>query len=89
MSTSIDQTAARITADDIASVAQAGIDRALAARAQASELTSDEIAAVGGGALTGLNLLTKPALQLNPGILAGPYPIQPATTIGSLSVTRY
>ncbi len=89
MSTSNDKAAARITADDIASVAQAGIDRALAARAQASELSEEEIAAVGGGASTSLNLLGKPILQINPGTLAGPYPVHPTGIAGLLNTTRF
>jgi hypothetical protein len=65
--------AARIVHDDIARIAQAGVTRALAARATLSELSADQLAAVSGGASLAL---ASTFVFTRPGLLAGPYPVE-------------
>ena len=87
MTTDTQNKAVRITSADIESVAKAGVQRALAARASATELSAEEIEAVSGGLSIAAIALPKTTVVIRPGTLAGPMPID-IGKLGSI-VTKY
>lgn len=65
MNTTAHTTAARLSAEDLSTAAQAGVARALAARQRLTEITTEQAAQVAGGAPITAPVLT--GTQLVPG----------------------